>query len=300
MEPALDLDALARSLPADRPVLIAGPTASGKSALALAVARAGGGVIVNADAMQVYDGWRVLTARPTPEDEALAPHALFGHVPMDAPYSVGHWLREAAPLLAGPGRPIVVGGTGLYLTALTRGLAAVPPVPAAVRAEADALPLDRLAAGLDAGTRERLDLLNRARVQRAWEVLRATGRGLAEWQADTPPPLLPLARAEALVLLPEVPWLDARIALRFDGMLAAGALDEARALLPRWDARRPSFRALGAEELRGHLLGRLSLAEARDRAVLASRRYAKRQRTWFRNRMPGWTRVALPLPGVVS
>lgn len=294
MEAALDVEAIARSLPADRPLLIAGPTASGKSALALAAARAGGGVVVNADALQVYDGWRVLTARPGPGDEAEAPHALFGHVGMRQDYSVGHWLREVAPLLDGPLRPIVVGGTGLYLSALTRGLAEVPPVPAEVRAEADAQPLQRLLDGLDARTRAAVDGANRARVQRAWEVLRATGRGLADWQADTPPPLLPLARATALVLAPEVPWLDARIARRFGAMLEGGALDEVRALLPRWDEARPSFRALGAAELREHLLGRLALDEARAAAVLASRRYAKRQRTWFRNRMGGWTALALP------
>jgi tRNA dimethylallyltransferase len=286
--------ALLRDVPPDRPVLIAGPTASGKSALALDLARRDGGVIVNADALQVYEGWRILTARPSPEEEALAPHALFGHVGMDAPYSVGHWLREAARYLRGPIRPIFVGGTGLYLTALTQGLAGIPPVPAAIRAEADALPLEVLLYGLDARTRDGLDRRNRARVQRAWEVLRATGRGLAEWQAETPPPLLPLGRAAAFVLRPEVRWLDARIAARFDAMLEEGALDEVRALLPRWREGAPAFRALGAEPLRAHLEGRLSLGEARDAAVQASRLYAKRQRTWFRNRMAGWTPLALP------
>jgi tRNA dimethylallyltransferase len=189
-----------------------------------------------------------------------------------------------------------VGGTGLYLSALTEGLADIPPTPMPIRAEADALPLDALLAGLDARTAAGIDLRNRARVQRAWEVLRATGRGLAEWQADTPPPLLPLARATALVLRPQVPWLDARIARRFDGMLAQGALHEVHALLPRWREGTPAFRALGAEELRAHLLGHLPLPEARDRAVQASRLYAKRQRTWFRSRMGNWQALALPSP----
>ena len=251
-------------------------------------------MIVNADALQVYDGWRLMTARPTPEEEALAPHALFGTVGMDEPWSVGHWLREVARLLDGPLRPIVVGGTGLYLTALTEGLAGIPPVPAAVRAEADALPLEALLAGLDAATRDGLDRRNRARVQRAWEVLRATGRPLRDWQAETPPPLLPLSRATPLVLRPEVPWLDARIARRFDAMLARGALEEVRALLPRWREGAPAYRALGAEPLRAHLEGRLTLAEARDAAVQASRAYARRQRTWLRNRLRGWTPVPLP------
>ncbi len=282
------------AVPPDRPVLIAGPTASGKSALALALARAQGGVIVNADALQVYDGWRVLTARPPPEEEAEVPHALFGTVGMEEPWSVGHWLRAVAPLLDGPLRPILVGGTGLYLTALTEGLAEIPPVPPSVRAEADALPLDALLAGLDARTRDGLDRRNRARVRRAWEVLRATGRPLRDWQDDTPPPLLPLARATPLVLRPDVRWLDARIAARFDAMLAQGALEEVRALLPRWREGAPAFRALGAEPLRAHLAGRLTLVEARDAAVGQSRAYAKRQRTWFRNRLRGWTPLALP------
>ena len=281
-------------IPPDRPVLIAGPTASGKSALAMRIAREGGGVVVNADALQVYSGWRVLTARPSAAEEAEVPHALFGHVGMEEPYSVGHWLREVAPLLSGPRRPVVVGGTGLYFTALTEGLAEIPPTPPVVRAEADALPLDALLAGLDARTAQGLDLRNRARVQRAWEVWRATGRGLAEWQAGTPPALLPLAAAHAIVLRPEVPWLNARIGARFDAMLAEGALDEVRALLPRWREGTPAFRALGAEELRGFLQGRWTMEVAREEAVTASRAYAKRQRTWLRSRMAGWSAVHLP------
>ena len=281
-------------IPLDRPVLIAGPTASGKSALALKIVQSQGGVIVNADALQVYDGWRVLTARPSEAEEREVPHALFGHVSMQESYSVGHWLREVGLILSGPLRPVIVGGTGLYFSALTEGLAEIPATPPEVRAEADALPLETLSAGLDARTAAGIDLHNRARVQRAWEVLRATGRGIADWQAETPPPLLPLADASALVLRPEVPWLDARIARRFDAMLDGGALDEVSALLPHWRAGTPAFRALGAEELRAHLEGRLSLSEAQDRAVLASRIYAKRQRTWFRSRMGAWQVIPLP------
>jgi len=281
-------------IPSDRPVLIAGPTASGKSALALRIVQDGGGVIVNADALQVYCGWRVLTARPSPEEEALVPHALFGHVGMDEPYSVGHWLREVASILSGALRPVIVGGTGLYLSALTEGLAEIPSTPPEIRSEGDGLTLEELLAGLDARTVAGLDLRNRARVQRAWEVLRATGRGLSEWQAETPPPLLPIEQARAIVLKPEVPWLNARIAKRFDRMLDGGALDEVRAVLPRWREGTPAFRALGAEELRAHLEGRMTLAEARDQAVAASRAYAKRQRTWFRSRMGTWDPMPLP------
>jgi tRNA dimethylallyltransferase len=279
----------------DRPVLIAGPTASGKSALALAIAEARGGVVVNADALQVFDAWPVLTAQPTAADRARAPHALYGHLPHDAAYSAGDWLREVTPLLEAGERPILVGGTGLYFAALTEGLAPVPPVPAAVRAEADALLRDRglaaMVGDLDPATRARIDRANPARVQRAWEVLRATGRGLADWQDATPPPLLPPERAHALLVEAPAAWLDPRIAARFDAMLAAGALDEARAERARWSPARQSSKAIGAADLIAHLDGRMSLAEARAAAILATRQYAKRQRTWFRSRMKGWLRV---------
>lgn len=279
------------AIPADRPILIAGPTASGKSALALHLAETTGGVIVNADALQVYGNWRVLTARPDPQETARAPHHLYGHVAWDATYSVGHWLRDVAPLLSGP-RPIIVGGTGLYFRALTEGLADIPPTPPEIRAEADSLPLDVLLAGLDARTATAIDRQNRARVQRAWEVWRATGRGLAAWQADTPPPLLPLPDCTGLVLDTPVPWLNARIATRFDRMLAEGALDEVRDNLPRWAPELLSMRAIGAPELVAYLKGELDLDTARERAIIASRQYAKRQRTWFRARMQRWVHVS--------
>ena len=276
-----------RLIDPDTPVVIAGPTASGKSGLALAIARAQGGRIINADALQVFDAWRSLTARPSLAEEALAPHALYGHVAFDEGYSVGHWLREVAPMLAGA-RPIIVGGTGLYLSALTEGLAEIPAVPPEVRAEADALTLGGLVAGLDPSTAARIDLANRARVQRAWEVLRATGKGLREWQSETPAPLLPRTAAVPIVLEAPKDWLTPRIARRFDGMLADGALDEVRAVLPRWDPALPAARAIGAPELVAHLRGTLSLDEARTAAIVATRQYAKRQRTWFRKRMRDW------------
>jgi tRNA dimethylallyltransferase len=280
-----------------RPVLIAGPTASGKSALAARIARRHGGVIVNADALQVFADWRVLTARPSQAEEAALPHALYGHVPGHTPYSVGHWLREVAPLLNGKARPILVGGTGLYFTALTEGLAQIPPTPPEIRAEADrrraAEGAAALLAELDAETAARIDRRNPMRVQRAWEVLRATGRGLAAWQADTGPPLLPRAAAHALVLEAPRDWLAARIARRFDAMLADGALEEARAHLPHWDPAAPSSKAIGAAELVAHLRGEMPLAAAREAAVTLTRQYAKRQRSWFRNRMKDWQSVAM-------
>lgn len=286
------------SIPADRPVLIAGPTASGKSALALALAERAGGLIVNADALQVYSNWRVLTARPGPEETARAPHALYGHIAPEADYSVGHWLREVEALLTQEQRLIIIGGTGLYFTALTEGLAEIPATPPQIRAEADAILAERgagaLLADLDAATLAKIDQQNPARIQRAWEVLRSTGRGLAAWQAETPPPLLPLSKAAALVIDAPVDWLNARITRRFDQMLENGALDEARANLDGLDPKRPASRAIGGPELIDFLKGKKTLDEAREAAIISSRQYAKRQRTWFRSRMGHWTNSSPP------
>jgi tRNA dimethylallyltransferase len=273
----------------DRPVLIAGPTASGKSALALRIASEQGGRIINADASQVYDCWRIVTARPGTEEEATAPHALYGHVAATASYSVGHWLREAAALLSESPRPIIVGGTGLYFMALTKGLAEIPPVSPEVRQRGDSLTRERMLQDLDSASLDRIDISNRARVQRAWEVLTATGRGLADWQNDTPAALLPLDAAQAIVFDAPKPWLNARIERRFDLMLAAGALDEARAVLPDYDPALPAHRAIGAPKLVSHLRGELTLDAARDGVIIATRQFAKRQRTWFRSKMKHWT-----------
>lgn len=283
----MDLSALDR----ERPVLIAGPTASGKSALALRIAERLGGVIVNADALQVYSNWRILSARPSDTDLARAAHHLYGHIAPTAPYSVGHWLREVAPLLEGNHRPIIVGGTGLYFSALTEGLAEIPATPQEIRADADSRDFMELAAELDERTKARIDTRNPARVRRAWEVLRATGRGLATWQDETPPPLLPLAQAQPLLAEAPPDWLTPRIERRFDAMLANGALDEARANLPDWSPARPSSRAIGAPELIAHLNGSLSRDQARQAAIIATRQFAKRQRTWFKSRLAAWQRV---------
>ena len=295
---ALGTDVPRSDIPADRPVLIAGPTASGKSALAEEIVAARGGVIVNADALQVYACWRLLTARPTAADEAALPHRLYGHIRREDPYSAGHWLRELRGVLAEGQRPVIVGGTGLYFMALTEGLADVPPTPPEIRAVADArlrdAGLQGMVAELDTATAARIDLRNPARVQRAWEVLQATGRGLAQWQADTGPPLMALDSIEALVLEPDRDWLAARIDRRFDAMMAAGALEEVRVALPTCHPGAPWTRAIGAPELMVHLQDECSLEEAVAAAKIASRQYAKRQRTWFRSRMAGWRRIALP------
>ena len=288
-----------KSIPADLPVLIAGPTAAGKSALALEIADTSGGVIVNADALQVFDGWRILTARPDDHDLGLAEHLLYGHVPFNRDYSVGRWLRDVAQIFdKSPDRPIIVGGTGLYFKALTEGLANIPATPPEIRARADQLLADQgveaLIIGLDPTTLARIDRQNPVRVQRAWEVQQATGRSLAEWQDMTPPPLLPLDQCTPIVLNAERDWLNARIDRRFDLMLKGGALNEARAMEPHWNPAHLSAKAIGAPQLIAHIRGEITLDQARDAARIASHQYAKRQRTWFRARMGGWHPLNLP------
>ena len=284
-------NSLIRSLDADRPVLIAGPTASGKSALAMEIADRVGGAVVNADALQVYSDWRVLTARPSVEDEAAVPHRLYGHIPGDRPYSVGDWLRDLAPHLEGP-PPVIVGGTGLYFTALTEGLADIPSTPPEIRAKAleriETKGISALLAELDPRTASKIDRANPMRVQRAWEVLKSTGRGLAEWQAATGPALLPLAEAQPLVLDAPKDWLSPRIERRFEMMLGSGALDEAARNEPGWHPLLPSAKAIGAAELIAHVRGEMTLDAARDAVVTLTRQYAKRQRSWFRSRMQAW------------
>ncbi|WP_300067191.1 tRNA (adenosine(37)-N6)-dimethylallyltransferase MiaA [uncultured Ruegeria sp.] len=278
-------------IPEGKPVLIAGPTASGKSALALQIAETFGGVIVNADASQVYDCWRVISARPSAEEEARAPHKLYGHIPFDQEYSTGHWLREVVPLLTGGQRPIIVGGTGLYFTALTEGMAEIPTTPADVRSLADQMSLTELMAGVDDLTLERLDTNNRVRVQRAWEVQQATGRSLLSWQSETPAPDLALSNAVPIVFDVDKAWLLGRITRRFDQMLEMGALDEVKAMRDRYDPSLPAYKAIGVPELTAYLDGEMTLDQAREKATISTRQFAKRQRTWFRARMKEWYHI---------
>lgn len=286
-----------------RPLLIAGPTGSGKSALALGLAERLGASVINADSQQVYAGWRVLSARPGPEDEARAPHLLFGHVGLDETYSTGRWLREARAALdrtAALATPaMVVGGTGLYFRALTSGLAEIPATPPDVRRALDARlaaeGVAALAAELarrDPATAAWLDLANPARVQRALEVLETTGEGIAAWQAATPAPALPLGGVLAVALVPQRDWLYARCDARFSAMLAGGALDEVRAVMRQvLPPGAPGLKAVGAPELMAHLRGEVDLAAAAEAGRRATRRYAKRQLTWVRNQMAGWHRI---------
>ena len=286
------------NIKSDQPILIAGPTASGKSTLALEIADKHGGTIINADALQVFADWRVLTARPSLQEEAQIPHHLYGHIPGDMAYSVGQWLRDITPLLTGPDRPIIVGGTGLYFTALTEGLADIPDIPPEIRARADQRMVEdghtSLLAELDVETTARIDTQNPVRVQRAWEVLKATGRNIAAWQNETPAPLLSLADTQPILLSVDKDWLNQRIALRFDAMLAGGALEEARVNRATWSPNLPSAKAIGASELMAHLAGDMTLEQVRDSATIATRQYAKRQRSWFRARMKAWKIVESP------
>jgi len=278
---------------ADRAALIiAGPTASGKSALALALARRLDGVVINADAMQVYRDLRILTARPTLLDEAAVPHALYGVRPIADPGDVAWWRTAALAAMdeaSETGRlPILCGGTGLYFHALAHGLADIPPPDPIARNEARHLLQTLGAPGLharllreDPQTALRLKPGDGQRIARAWEVLSATGRGLAAWQAQTQRPLTGW-RFAAIRLAPPRPSLAAAIAGRFESMLQAGALAEVAALLDqRLACALPGMRAHGVPELAAHLRGEIDLPHAALRAIAATRRYTKRQATWF-------------------
>jgi tRNA dimethylallyltransferase len=281
-------------------ILIAGPTASGKSALALALAEKLGGTIVNADSMQVYRDLRILTARPTPEEEHRVPHRLYGHVDAAVNYSTGQWLRDVSAVLAelkAQGRPaILVGGTGLYFKALTAGLAAVPPIPPEIRAgvrarlQSEGAPaLHGELMRLDPVTAQRLMVNDRARISRALEVMLTTGRSLSDWHREGMPPLIDATRAAKVFITCERAELVRRIKTRFAGMLAAGALEEVRALAARrLDPSLPAMKAHGVPWLIRHLNGEITLEEAAAGAVMDTRRYAKRQLTWFRNQMKDW------------
>ncbi len=286
-------------------MLIAGPTASGKSALALKLAETLNGVIVNADSMQVYRDLRVITARPAPEEEALARHLLYGHVDAAENYSVGRWCRdvgEALAEIAAAGRiAILVGGTGLYFKALTSGLAAVPPIPGDIRERVrgrlqseGVAPLYAELLERDPATAYRLMPNDRSRISRALEVMLATGRSLTDWHRDGGlPPLIDPAHAAKVFLTCERSDLVARIERRFGAMLDAGALDEVRALAARnLDPTLPAMKAHGVPWLIRHLGGEITREEAAEGAIMDTRRYAKRQVTWFRNQMKDWPFVA--------
>lgn len=285
-------------------ILITGPTASGKSQHALEWARKTGGVVVNADSMQVYDTLRVLTARPSEEEMEGIEHLLYGHVPPCRAYSTGAWLRDMEAVLARlkeEGRmPVIVGGTGLYFKALTEGLSEMPAIPPAiregVRARLAAVGPDVLHADLariDPPAAARIGPQDGQRIARALEVFEASGQTLSALQRRSGPPLLDPARALKRVILPDRAVLAERIDRRFESMLAGEAIAEVKALLQlSLPEALPVMRAIGVPEIREHLAGRLDFDAVRERGAAATRQYAKRQMTWFRNQMgTEWERV---------
>jgi len=282
----------------DVPILIAGPTASGKSALALSLAERLNGCIINADSMQVYDTLDILTARPPREDLRRAPHRLYGHVPVAAPYSVGDWqahaMQEIDAAQARGQRPIIIGGTGLYFKSLTDGLIDIPDIPNAVRAALRARLEDDGVAALYADLQEvdaplaaRLPENDKQRILRGLEVHAATGRRLSDWQQQTQ--IAPLSDYQGLLLMPDRDWLYARCDARFETMMTGGAIAEIELL---WALNLPpdtnAMKALGVADIMAMLSGEIDRETAVAQAQQATRRYAKRQMTWFRNQMSDW------------
>ena len=286
-------------------ILITGPTASGKSALAVELARSHGGVVINADSMQVYDTLRVLTARPDEADMEGIPHHLYGHVPAGQAYSTGVWLREAGTLverLRGEGRmPVFVGGTGLYFKALTGGLSDMPEIPPGIRNRLRGRLLAEGAEALhgelaerDAAVAETLNPQDGQRIVRALEVIEATGRSIAAFQGKTGPMVIDPDRARKIVVLPERAILHERINSRFEKMLAMGAEDEVKALLALdLPPEMPVMKAIGVAQIAAMLKGEMTRAEVIEAGSAATRQYAKRQMTWFRNQMDeSWERLS--------
>ncbi|WP_246727763.1 tRNA (adenosine(37)-N6)-dimethylallyltransferase MiaA [Chelativorans sp. Marseille-P2723] len=285
--------------------LIAGPTASGKSALALKLAREEGALIINADSMQVYAVLHILTARPSPEELAAASHRLYGHVHPGRPYSTGKWIRDVEGLIKKENlqkRPVIfAGGTGLYFRALTEGLSAMPDIPDEVRmrwraqlVREGASALHELLKEKDPVSAQRILPSDGQRIVRALEVLEASGQPIGHWQSQPARPVVDSLAARKIVLEPDRAELARRIDLRFDRMLAEGALDEVKALLAlQLPPSMPAMKAIGVPELSAVLAGKISLDEARNRAKAATRQYAKRQATWFRHQLSArWQRLS--------
>jgi tRNA dimethylallyltransferase len=288
-------------------ILIAGPTASGKSRLALELAERHGGAVVNADSMQVYSILDVLTARPSAEEMRRAPHLLYGHVNPGIAYSTGAWMRDVVSL-ADSGklsdvRPIFVGGTGLYFRALEEGIPEMPDIPKPIRerwryelADKGADKLHRILMREDPEVAMTLRAGDGQRIVRALEVLEASGRSILKWQAERGSPLIDRDSARFIVIEPDRAELVARIDRRFDGMIEAGALEEVKALVAlNLDPQLTAMKAIGVRELQAALRGEISMPEAIGRAKIATRQYAKRQSTWFRHQFgPHWLRVRQP------
>ena len=279
----------------EKPILLVGPTASGKSKIAMSLAIKLGRHIVNADSLQVYSNWRILTARPTIKDEEIIPHHLYGHKAPDEEYSVGHWLRDLSNILSTNKKVIIVGGTGLYFSALTEGLANIPKISDETktigRKRLLKYGVQDLLKDLDKETLDSIDINNQMRVIRAWEVLKETGKSLKKWQNKTGTPILPLIKCQPLVINPNKNDLDKKIRVRFKEMIKMGALDEVRENLDMWNEGLTATKAIGASELISYLKNEISLNEAITTASIATRQYAKRQRTWIKARMKQWNDV---------
>ena len=279
----------------ETPILITGQTASGKSQLALQIAEKRDRVIVNADAIQVYRNWRILTARPSIAEEALATHMLYGHIAAQIEYSVGHWLKDVQKILNIYPNPIIVGGTGLYFSSLTNGLIDIPDIPAQIRSEAKSRiqsdGFESLIEEIDPETIKKIDKNNPVRIQRAWEVMKATGRGLISWHRETPKPVLELKNCEKILIDCDAVIINNRISSRFDRMLDNGLLEEASKNFSTWDQKNPSSKAIGAKELMAFLNDDISMEQLKEKVVVATRQYAKRQRTWFRSKMKSWKKL---------
>ncbi|MCY4308895.1 MAG: tRNA (adenosine(37)-N6)-dimethylallyltransferase MiaA [Rhodobacteraceae bacterium] len=284
-------------------ILIAGPTASGKSGLAMEIAGKHDGIIINADSLQVYNCWRILTSRPTPEDEKTVPHFLYGHVSCHQSYSISRWLDEIHNLLKEHKDvlKLIVGGTGLYFTALTKGFASIPDINGETRLKSEELiredGIERLLLDLknnDSSTYHNLDKHNPRRIQRAWEVLQSTGMGLSSWFKYNQDPLVKLEQVLPLILDIDKSRLEENIKLRLDRMLKSGALDECRRNVSILDMNNSAGKAIGASVLTEYTKGNLPLEEAKCKMLVETRQYAKRQRTWFRNKMAGWQWKHIP------
>ena len=284
-------------------ILIHGPTASGKTALAIALANRIGGEIVNADSMQVYSDLNTLTARPSAEELAAAPHHMFGHVDGASHYSTGHWLKEIRPVIADIRRrgktPIIAGGTGLYLLALTQGLAEIPPIPEDIRADVRAIAKEEGGVGLkerlktvDPESAQTLKTGDRQRLGRALEVWLATGKPFSSFKGKRSAPILGEGDWMGVALTPPRPRLYARIDRRFNAMLVEGAMDEARALVERkLDPALPIMKAHGMPWLAAYIRGEINSDTAAQHASRDTRRYAKRQFTWIGRQFPFWPRI---------
>ncbi len=290
----------------ENPILIVGPTASGKSDLAIKLANKYNGVIINADALQVYKQWKILTASPNHLEKSQCPHWLYGHIDIGMPYSSGQWLKDIKKALVKAKeqslRPIIVGGTGLYFQILTQGIAEIPDISVEVKDQADQIQTKKgkhafrkQLEALDPKILNRIDLQNPVRTRRAWEVLIQTGKSLAIWQDETPAPLLAINDCIPVKLDCDTEWLNKRIEKRFDMMIGLGALEECRDILLSglWDEKHPSCKAIGAKELIGCIKQENTLEIAIYKSKIQTRQYAKRQRTWFRSKMSHWNSIKI-------